>query len=100
MPSTAPPSSKGSYPSFVGCHRGRQHLERDPRPSCLGQNTSLEGRAIPEVPHARLGLPYLLHMNAGVLEIRRGKSLEDAYLAGKAEAEEHEDDEDEDDDED
>ncbi len=32
-------------------------------------------------------LPYLLHMSAGVLEIRRGKSLEDAYLAGKAEAE-------------
>ena len=31
-------------------------------------------------------VPYLLHMNAGLLEIRRGKSLEDAYLAGKAEA--------------
>ncbi|MBK7585918.1 MAG: ABC transporter ATP-binding protein [Myxococcales bacterium] len=31
-------------------------------------------------------IPYLLHMNAGLLEIRRGKSLEDAYLAGKAEA--------------
>lgn len=30
-------------------------------------------------------VPYLLHMNAGLLEIRRGKSLEDAYLAGKAE---------------
>ncbi len=41
-------------------------------------------------------LPYLLHMNAGVLEIRRGKSLEDAYLAGKAEAEEDEDEDDED----
>ncbi len=32
-------------------------------------------------------VPYLMHMNAGLLEIRRGKSLEDAYLAGKAEAE-------------
>ncbi len=32
-------------------------------------------------------VPYLLQMNAGLLEIRRGKSLEDAYLAGKAEAE-------------
>ncbi|MFO0567037.1 MAG: ABC transporter ATP-binding protein [Polyangiaceae bacterium] len=31
--------------------------------------------------------PFLLHQNAGLLEIRRGKSLEDAYLAGKAEAE-------------
>ena len=31
-------------------------------------------------------LPYLLHMSAGVLEIRRGKSLEDAYMAGKAES--------------
>jgi ABC-type multidrug transport system ATPase subunit len=42
-------------------------------------------------------LPYLLHMNAGVLEVRRGKSLEDAYLAGKAEAEaDDEDDEDDD----
>jgi ABC-2 type transport system ATP-binding protein len=30
-------------------------------------------------------VPYLLHMRAGLLEIRRGKSLEDAYLAGKAE---------------
>jgi ABC-2 type transport system ATP-binding protein len=30
-------------------------------------------------------VPYLLHMNAGLLEIRRGKSLEDAYLAGKTE---------------
>jgi ABC-2 type transport system ATP-binding protein len=30
-------------------------------------------------------IPYLLHMSAGLLEIRRGKSLEDAYLAGKAE---------------
>ncbi|HMR74234.1 MAG TPA: ABC transporter ATP-binding protein [Polyangiaceae bacterium] len=29
-------------------------------------------------------VPYLLHMNAGLLEIRRGKSLEDAYMAGKA----------------
>jgi ABC-type multidrug transport system ATPase subunit len=28
-------------------------------------------------------VPYLFHMNAGLLEIRRGKSLEDAYLAGK-----------------
>jgi ABC-type multidrug transport system ATPase subunit len=44
-------------------------------------------------------LPYLLHMQAGVLEIRRGKSLEDAYLAGKAEAEaEYEDEEADDDD--
>jgi hypothetical protein len=31
-------------------------------------------------------VPYLFHTNAGLLEIRRGKSLEDAYLAGKAEA--------------
>lgn len=31
-------------------------------------------------------VPYLLHASAGLLEIRRGKSLEDAYLAGKAEA--------------
>ena len=30
-------------------------------------------------------VPYLLHMDAGLLEIRRGKSLEDAYLAGKTE---------------
>jgi ABC-type multidrug transport system ATPase subunit len=46
-------------------------------------------------------LPYLLHMQAGVLEIRRGKSLEDAYMASKAEAEaawEAESDEEEDDD--
>lgn len=28
-------------------------------------------------------VPYLFHVNAGLLEIRRGKSLEDAYLAGK-----------------
>lgn len=32
-------------------------------------------------------VPYLLHAGAGLLEIRRGKSLEDAYLAGKLEAE-------------
>jgi ABC-2 type transport system ATP-binding protein len=32
-------------------------------------------------------VPYLFHMNAGLLEIRQGQSLEDAYLAGKAEAE-------------
>jgi ABC-type multidrug transport system ATPase subunit len=32
-------------------------------------------------------LPFLLAVNAGLLEIRRGKSLEDAYMAGKAEAE-------------
>ncbi|HZO13013.1 MAG TPA: ABC transporter ATP-binding protein [Polyangiaceae bacterium] len=38
-------------------------------------------------------VPYLFHTNAGLLEIRRGKSLEDAYLAGKAEAE-YDDDED------
>jgi len=31
-------------------------------------------------------VPYLLHLGAGLLEIRRGKSLEDAYLAGRAEA--------------
>ncbi|MEZ4220607.1 MAG: ABC transporter ATP-binding protein [Polyangiaceae bacterium] len=31
-------------------------------------------------------VPYLLHMNAGLLEIRRGKSLEDAYMAGQAKA--------------
>ncbi len=31
-------------------------------------------------------VPYLFHMDAGLLEIRRGKSLEDAYMAGKAEA--------------
>jgi ABC-type multidrug transport system ATPase subunit len=31
-------------------------------------------------------VPYLFHTNAGLLEIRRGKSLEDAYLAGKADA--------------
>ena len=31
-------------------------------------------------------VPYLFHMDAGLLEIRRGKSLEDAYLAGKSEA--------------
>jgi hypothetical protein len=30
-------------------------------------------------------VPYLLQANAGLLEIRRGKSLEDAYLAGKTE---------------
>jgi ABC-type multidrug transport system ATPase subunit len=29
-------------------------------------------------------VPYLFHMNAGLLEIRQGQSLEDAYLAGKA----------------
>jgi ABC-type multidrug transport system ATPase subunit len=29
-------------------------------------------------------VPHLLEANAGLLEIRRGKSLEDAYLAGKA----------------
>jgi hypothetical protein len=33
-------------------------------------------------------LEYLLHIKAGVLEIRRGKSLEDAYMAGKAALEE------------
>ncbi len=31
-------------------------------------------------------LPHLLQADLGLLEIRRGKSLEDAYLAGKAEA--------------
>jgi ABC-type multidrug transport system ATPase subunit len=31
-------------------------------------------------------VPYLLHLNAGLLEIRRGKSLESAYLDGKADA--------------
>ncbi len=37
-------------------------------------------------------VPFLLHAGAGLLEIRRGKSLEDAYLAGKAEAEAEADD--------
>jgi ABC-type multidrug transport system ATPase subunit len=36
-------------------------------------------------------VPFLLHASAGLLEIRRGKSLEDAYLAGKAEAREADD---------
>ncbi len=42
-------------------------------------------------------VPYLLHMNAGLLEIRRGKSLEAAYLAGKSEADDEDDDDDDDD---
>lgn len=44
-------------------------------------------------------VPYLFHMNAGLLEIRRGQSLEDAYLAGKAEqdAADEADEDDEDD---
>ena len=32
-------------------------------------------------------VPYLFHMQAGLLEIRQGQSLEDAYLAGKVEFE-------------
>jgi len=31
-------------------------------------------------------VPYLFHMNAGLLEVRKGQSLETAYLAGRAEA--------------
>lgn len=31
----------------------------------------------------RAVVPFLFQMNAGLLEIRRGKSLEDAYLAGR-----------------
>ena len=43
-------------------------------------------------------VPYLFHMQAGLLEIRQGQSLEDAYLAGKTEGgDEYEDDEYEDD---
>ncbi len=38
--------------------------------------------------------PYLFHTGAGLLEIRRGKSLEAAYMAGKAEADAEADDED------
>jgi ABC-2 type transport system ATP-binding protein len=34
----------------------------------------------------RAVVPFLFQMDAGLLEIRRGKSLEDAYLAGRAEA--------------
>jgi ABC-2 type transport system ATP-binding protein len=34
----------------------------------------------------RAVVPWLLSTNAGLLEIRAGKSLEDAYLAGKTEA--------------
>jgi ABC-type multidrug transport system ATPase subunit len=45
-------------------------------------------------------VPYLYHMQAGLLEIRRGKSLEDAYLAGKAQLEQEELGEEEDFDED
>jgi ABC-type multidrug transport system ATPase subunit len=33
----------------------------------------------------RAVVPYLLQSSAGLLEIRRGKSLEDAYLAGRGE---------------
>ena len=45
-------------------------------------------------------VPYLFHMQAGLLEIRKGQSLEDAYLAGKAQhGDEYEEGEYEDDDE-
>jgi ABC-2 type transport system ATP-binding protein len=43
-------------------------------------------------------LEYLLHIKAGILEIRRGKSLEAAYMAGKAELEEEDDEDDDEDD--